>query len=416
LATLYCHQFVANHQNKEMSMQKISVVLETITPLFLAGADPRGEPELRAPSVRGALRYWLRALLGGFAEFQTLANLQRQESKIFGSTDSKLGGASPITIKCPSLENEPQDISFRKQKALQVNGKYKPTGRDYLWWSMAESGRQGQDNHLDAKRYLPKGTRFEVTLQSRLANRNFSTELVHAGAALWCLVQFGALGARSRRAAGCFSASPIIGAERLPPFETPDSPQSLAQQLGEGLAKVRTELRSEMAGNVKKEFDILHPDSCQIWVVTGDNPWTSSDDAVEEIGARFRDFRGVKHYEPDHLDVRAWIQRDVPPPSNTVQRAVFGLPIEFRYSDHSQGDVLQGSVHERRASPLHLHVSRLLNNSFVGVITLFKSSFLERNEKLMLKKQSTKTTALPPNFDLAKEFVEQFPTFIPVTI
>jgi hypothetical protein len=39
--------------------------LETITPLFLTGADPRGEPELRAASIRGALRFWLRALLGG---------------------------------------------------------------------------------------------------------------------------------------------------------------------------------------------------------------------------------------------------------------------------------------------------------------------------------------------------------------
>jgi CRISPR-associated protein Cmr1 len=42
-------------------MQKITVKLETVTPLFLGGADPRGEPELRPPAFRGAMRYWLRA-------------------------------------------------------------------------------------------------------------------------------------------------------------------------------------------------------------------------------------------------------------------------------------------------------------------------------------------------------------------
>jgi CRISPR-associated protein Cmr1 len=43
----------------------LAVTLETVTPLFLGGADPRGAPELRPPPFRGAMRYWLRAALGG---------------------------------------------------------------------------------------------------------------------------------------------------------------------------------------------------------------------------------------------------------------------------------------------------------------------------------------------------------------
>jgi len=42
-----------------------TVTLETVTPLFLGGADPRGAPELRAPALRGAMRYWLWTALGG---------------------------------------------------------------------------------------------------------------------------------------------------------------------------------------------------------------------------------------------------------------------------------------------------------------------------------------------------------------
>jgi CRISPR-associated protein Cmr1 len=47
------------------SSSSLAVTLETVTPVFLGGADPRGAPELRPPAFRGAMRYWLRAALGG---------------------------------------------------------------------------------------------------------------------------------------------------------------------------------------------------------------------------------------------------------------------------------------------------------------------------------------------------------------
>ncbi|MCX7683492.1 MAG: type III-B CRISPR module RAMP protein Cmr1 [Anaerolineae bacterium] len=44
-------------------MHEVRVRLETVTPVFLGGADPCGAPELRPPAFRGALRYWLRAAI-----------------------------------------------------------------------------------------------------------------------------------------------------------------------------------------------------------------------------------------------------------------------------------------------------------------------------------------------------------------
>ncbi|MEJ5376843.1 MAG: type III-B CRISPR module RAMP protein Cmr1 [bacterium] len=43
--------------------RNLIVSLETVTPLFGGGADPRGAPELRSPAFRGSMRYWLRAAL-----------------------------------------------------------------------------------------------------------------------------------------------------------------------------------------------------------------------------------------------------------------------------------------------------------------------------------------------------------------
>lgn len=71
----------------------LTVTLETVTPLFLGGAELR--PELRPPAFRGALRYWLRAALGGVIGDKNLEGLHRLESAVFGSTDY----GSPIQVR-----------------------------------------------------------------------------------------------------------------------------------------------------------------------------------------------------------------------------------------------------------------------------------------------------------------------------
>lgn len=76
-------------------MQEISVTLETVTPLFLGGAEAKREPpELRPPAFRGAMRYWFRATLGGVIGDKNLTDLHKLETAVFGSPDT----SSPISI------------------------------------------------------------------------------------------------------------------------------------------------------------------------------------------------------------------------------------------------------------------------------------------------------------------------------
>lgn len=75
--------------------------------MFLAGADGT-TPELRAPSIKGALRFWWRAMNGHLS----LSELKRKEGEIFGDNnnrskftlfiiekDIKLGKSAPIPHK-----------------------------------------------------------------------------------------------------------------------------------------------------------------------------------------------------------------------------------------------------------------------------------------------------------------------------
>jgi len=43
-------------------METLTVTLKTVTPLFLGGARQNEHAELRPPSIKGALRFWYRAI------------------------------------------------------------------------------------------------------------------------------------------------------------------------------------------------------------------------------------------------------------------------------------------------------------------------------------------------------------------
>ncbi|MFA0751731.1 MAG: hypothetical protein SLRJCFUN_002134 [Candidatus Fervidibacter sp.] len=146
-----------------MAIRKVQVTLETVTPLFLGGSNPRGEPELRAPSFRGAMRFWLRALLGGVIGDDP-KKIFEHESKVFGSTDH----ASPVAVRV-------------KQQPL-FHDDYNPLPH--------------KDVRFRFKGFNP-GQSFEVLLLSRDENA-----LAQAQKALWLLCHLGGLGRRSRRGFG----------------------------------------------------------------------------------------------------------------------------------------------------------------------------------------------------------------------
>lgn len=90
-------------------MTDLRLTLRSITPLLMYGADNKDDtrtnpsieaiPELRASSMRGILRYWLRAVLG--ANISAVSKVYEAESAILGSTET----SSRFTIRVyPSRE------------------------------------------------------------------------------------------------------------------------------------------------------------------------------------------------------------------------------------------------------------------------------------------------------------------------
>src|SRR6266567_6910588 len=160
-------------------MQEVTFNLQTLTPLFLAGAE-QTEAELRAPTFRGLMRYWQRALAGGIAGTDTLGlkQVMEAEKNVFGSTNT--GSAVSVRITATSI----QPKEFTEQISERIGGKWQATGKGYLLWSMARSGRADRGNIKPARWYFPPGTSFQVTLSTRGTD---DTKHKQALAAFWLL-------------------------------------------------------------------------------------------------------------------------------------------------------------------------------------------------------------------------------------
>ncbi len=329
-------------------MQEVTFDLQTITPLFLAGAD-QAAAELRAPSFRGVMRYWLRALVG--TDRKELEEVVSAETGVFGATDT--GSAVRVRVSAQPTKIE----EFRREsRGRDV------TGKDYLLWSMAKSGREERGNLKPARWYFPPGTSFQVTLSTRDQD---DTKLKQAIAALWLLTHLGGIGSRSRRCAGSLIVENIQAytvqalKEQLEQgkgitlqdaegkvsklsFKKSETANALKTQLKEGIRSARLLYNIDQPSTqYNAQFDVLAPGVCHIWILQDEQPWSTAEMAVQRLGERLQDYRS-----------------DIP----IEKRKIFGLPLP---------PII---FNKRRTSPLLLRVAELQGNKYVGIAVLFKTA------------------------------------------
>ena len=121
-------------------MKRLQLTLEAVTPLFLGGAQQ--EAELRPASIRGALRYWLRAALGGVVGQKNLDSLRDWEASVFGDTDN--GSATVVRVLDHPVAGSVTELD--------------QPGIGYLWFSMKGRGSANRQAFLAS-------TSFRVVIQ-----------------------------------------------------------------------------------------------------------------------------------------------------------------------------------------------------------------------------------------------------------
>lgn len=186
-------------------MKRIEAKFQVVTPCFLGGANHEEEAELRLPSIKGALRFWWRALnysqIAKGAQKRNngiIANLREKEGKLFGTSDQDQGQSSLI-----------MRLSAKSQKPLEIKapeilrdetGKKVGKGAIYLGYGV-----------MNIKAQLTRPclkTPFEFTLQIGAKEQEHLKDVLPA---LKLLGLLGGLGSKSRKGYGSLNLIELKG-------------------------------------------------------------------------------------------------------------------------------------------------------------------------------------------------------------
>ena len=310
-------------------MEEVSLEVETVTPLFIAGADQRniGNEGLRPPSLRGLMRWWFRAIMGGIVSTKDLREL---ESKIFGSTNQK----SSVKI-LSTTKSQPSEISI-------------PPDLRYLWFSIHMQKRKNQRLQC----YPPK-TKFKITLSS-----DDEDNLKITLGCLWTLIYLGGAGARMRRGAGSLKVNSISGEIPYTFIFTGKTPTDAKGFIEENLAKIFRYFE-EYAGEkinlqTNPSFAVLSKNHAKISLIQ--QPLNTWESALRKISNKYQLFRRGKRLE---------------------HRYTFGLPIVTH-------PVFKNL---RQASPLLIGVMDLNGKYAIRLVKFYTSIHPDFSSKLRFLKQ-----------------------------
>ncbi len=183
--------------------------LKVLTPMFMGGANPKDQPELRAASIRGAMRFWFRAIAG--AVTSNPHEVYELESEVFGNTEKK--SKVVVRVKTKLSENDFQKLKLLPHKTFRA-------------WAI-----------------LPD-KEFDIELEVKESHRS-GEYLNLAFYSFWLSTALGGWGKRSRRGAGTV----IIDKERS------DIPEEFKKFLSKELKEQLDIIKSVFDKNLKPQSE-----------------------------------------------------------------------------------------------------------------------------------------------------------------
>lgn len=356
----------------------IRATYRIVTPMFIGDAEQKASG-ISPASVKGALRFWWRALRWGQIRAQiqsdtaALQRLHREEAELFGtavdtSDEKRKSGVAKFTLRATSsgkpasLPNPAPGIQY-----LLCQGLYKH-GHGYL------------------RPALKAGEKLEIVLiTSPTTTKEEQQQLVQTLMALGVL---GGLGSRARKGFGSLAIESLQDGNTAIPIPTDIvTLKRLITTWG-----VTSGLPPFTAFSNKTRLDIS---------LQGTDPLAVLDKAGQEQQL-YRSYGRADHtgihkvagqvaeqnFKIDHALVFDAITRKT---ANKVpQRTVFGLPHNYFFSSlaapNNKADFSPATQERsRRASPLIIHVHQFPNNQVALIQMLFPATFLPEGDTLEFK-------------------------------
>lgn len=374
--------------------------VEFVTPCFLGGADG-STAEWRAASIRGQLRWWLRAIAPG-----DLDRVRKIEERIFGSTSQ---ASNVVILTSESPQPSSAEIRVAPKNAEQLAETWKDSSPQTVnRLRLSKAPTSNPVTYLGfgpivrdriTRSYLPT-TATPVSFQlrwNRLTPEN--EQLLLAAVAAW--LHLGGIGARSRRGFGSLRCTKAEAPGGDVPF-IPTTRGELKKQL-RSILEVGAKNGTEWSRLGASAEVYLGSQSCRKW-----------EDALSLAGSWMIAFRRRYGAPTDtRTDKKKGPGQDYAwaAPGGTKRRegipdrAGFGLPLPFGKDGET---VVWGDPRRdhRRASPLLIHVSKLADGTYLPLFTHLPAPLAPRGEKLVFKNAGKQPAKATTATDVVKLFLD----------
>ncbi len=347
---------------------RLETTFKVLTPMFLGGADQMAE--IRPSSVKGALRFWFRAV--------SPLQLYR-ESALFGGAGRNQGQAPFFMemrrVKDPAGQGHQADQLANTWKSLNVgrfrqSGKYPLNGLGYLGWPFPLNDNARRRDNLPPRNFIAPGESFCI----RFIFPRPPSSLLRQGlcASIWLLGHVGAFGSRSKRGFGAISllewrltrigrnttdsSAPPEWEEmhHLPLLHSQPSPEKWHDTFQTVLSHLSSQSEFETKA---KNGTVHHPHlGNQTKLIISSNPPNGYEtdhwaECLNDMGLMMQKYRQLA--PPDYHNVKQQLlgkKRIISAPD----RASFGLPLKFQYSSIKKSIEFGAQEGDRHASLLHL--------------------------------------------------------------
>ncbi len=390
----------------------LSATYEIVTPMFIG--DARQEAQTVQPaSVKGALRFWWRALNWGRiltekdgSEPEALKQLHWEEGKLFGRAAEEIkkkqvGGQGGFLLRL--ISNTPPATNLNEEIKYQDN-----TWQKYL---LGLGLFRGGYN----RKAITSGT-FTVELFCR--NKKIVEDIKPALLA-WGLL--GGLGSRNRKGLGSVAIRELDG-------------QAIAQDYQSYCDEVKKLMQHVDIVDDYPPFTAFgNKTQIKVSEQAAHKPWEQLGSVAEtmqmfrswgrngKVNTKPRHENSYPEKRNDHDRIYAIANND-PSLNDLPHSIVFGLPRQYNLSRADGVEIIPGKLSNgqpdkqlkraRRASPLFIHIHSFGKNQkeTVAVYTFLPATFLPPDDKILLQKSGQwfeKSTNLVAGWSVIEEYLDK---------
>jgi CRISPR-associated protein Cmr1 len=342
-----------------------------ITPLFGGGVEAGVNDEvtpISGKAIRGQLRFWWRATCG----VGTLSDMKKAEDAIWGAASTKKRKApSAVTVEVIDTikKGNKREAAFTLEKNRKGHLQPAPSRNvaQYAAFPLLPDKEERRNPGWVSKNIwcdieFTVQLKYQKEIDVAIENETFVIDVgaeIHA--ALWAWETFGGIGARTRRGFGALQLLTI------------DGKRQLLRTVAIFKEDIRKELAKQLAdGRRDESVPHLLPDSPISFTKNKRNDsiivWKELIDKLQDFRQsprvqRENIFNGRSDWpEPDAIrtmTTNASFREPEHPVEERFPRAVFGLPIGFKFKDEDSNDPPETFLEGREKSRNAEAISRL---------------------------------------------------------